>query len=132
MFPLNANLRNVMLENTLICLLGRAETSSGQQYLVVVRMGSLFLNQLQLFNGGLLSVCATTWPLPWFSIGEEYAFSMQGLELLLAFQEFHFHAKACNVRYYPPIATPYNATPSKIIQYISRIFGSSMLQEFCS
>lgn len=102
-------------------------------YLVVIMMGSLFLNQLQLFNGGPLSVCTATWPRHGLVQGREYVLSMWGLELLfLAFQEFHFLAKACNVRYYSPIATPYNATPNKIVQYISWIFGSSMLQEFCS
>lgn len=114
---------NAILKNDMLAMM----KSPYQRYLVVITMESF-----QLFNGGLLSACTTTWPRHGLVQGREYVFSMRGLELLLAFQEFHFLAKACNVWYYSPMATPYSATPSKIIQYISWIFGSSMLQEFCS
>lgn len=127
MFPLNAILKNDMHENTLICLLGRDEITISALFSCYYD-GKLLLKSTPTLQWWA-AICVHN---SWFSTVEGMCFLNAGVELLLAFQEFHFLAKACNVRYYSPMATPYNATPSKIIQYISWIFGSSMLQEFCS
>lgn len=78
MFPLNANLKNDMLEKNLICLLGPDEISSDQRYLVVIVMGSLFKSTPTL--QWWAAICVHNYfASSWFSTGEGICFLNAGV-----------------------------------------------------
>lgn len=81
MFPLNANLKNDMLENTLICVLGRDEISSDERYLLF----SCYYDGKPIFKSTptlqwWAAICVHSYlASPWFSTGERIRFLNVGV-----------------------------------------------------